>query len=57
MPNKAEEDDRDRATERGEDDEEPKERHRTTKEEREKRKIPEPSGNLRRRAEWFKKRH
>jgi hypothetical protein len=26
-------------------------------EHREKRKLPEPPGNLRRRADWFKKRH
>jgi hypothetical protein len=58
MPNKEEEaDDKDRETECDEQDKKSKERHSTTKEEREKRKLPEPSGNLRRRSEWFKKRH
>ena len=61
MPNKEEEEhddnDKDRDTKRGEHAKKTTGRHSTTKEEREKRKLPEPSGNLRRRAEWFKKRH
>lgn len=58
MPNKdADEDDKDRKTERGEREEKSKEQQSTSEEDREKRKLPEPPGNLRRRAEWFKKRH
>jgi hypothetical protein len=60
MPKKdAGEKDRDkvREKERGEHEEKSKEQQETSAEDREKRKLPEPSGNLRRRAEWFKKRH
>lgn len=56
MPNK-DADDNDREKERGEYEEKSKERQSTSEEDREKRKLPEPPGNLRRRAEWFKKRH
>jgi hypothetical protein len=57
MPNK-EADDKDRETERGEHDEKSKEQSATEEDrESEKKKLPEPPGNLRRRAEWFKKRH
>lgn len=56
MPHK-DDDEENGETERGEHEERSKEQERTTKEDREKRKLPEPPGNLRRRAEWFKKRH
>ena len=56
MP-KEEADDKDKETERGEHEEKSKEQQSTSEEDREKRKLPEPPGNLRRRAEWFKKRH
>ena len=56
MPKK-DDDDKDRKTERGEHEEKSKEQQSTSAEDREKRKLPEPTGNLRRRADWFKKRH
>jgi hypothetical protein len=56
MPNK-DDDEKDGETERGEHDDKSKEQESTSAEEREKRKLPEPPGNLRKRAEWFKKRH
>ena len=56
MPNK-DADEKDRETKRGEHEEKSKEQQSTSAEDREKRKLPEPPGNLRKRAEWFKKRH
>ena len=56
MPKK-DDDDKAGETERGEHEEKSKEQQEASKEDREKRKLPEPPGNLRRRAEWFKKRH
>jgi hypothetical protein len=60
MPNKDDDKDdceKDGDTERGEHAAKSKEQQSTSAEEREKRKLPEPPGNLKRRAEWFKKRH
>lgn len=57
MPNKDADEKDDRKTESGEHEEKSKEQQSTSEEDREKRKLPEPPGNLRRRAEWFKKRH
>jgi hypothetical protein len=54
MPDK-DADKQNRETERSEHEE--KSREQSPEEDREKKKLPEPPGNLRRRAEWFKKRH
>jgi hypothetical protein len=56
MPNK-DADDKNDETERGDDDEKSTDQNAKPDDRREKRKLPEPPGNLKRRGDWFKKRH
>jgi len=56
MPNETA-DEKKAGAERGEHSEKSSDQSAEDEDRREKRKLPEPPGNLKRRGDWFKKRH